>query len=214
MATEKNPSNILDHDVQETPDEEQKRQRTLTEKAADQYQQTLDKYFGRLSVLKRTIDYDVEGYKSQQHDTESLYVCKHRIDRSASQYMKYSDEFMQWLIRTNTRESLEEVDKHRIVDRTLRETVDSVLMDIRKELDRMDTKSTRSRSSRHSRHSRHSRSSTASTIMEIRVKAEAAKAALGFASEEAELKKSRAIVEEEAIKADAERKRKPIRDRY
>jgi len=188
--------------------ETEKRLRTLTEKAEQNYLQSVQNYNKKLTLLKRNVDYEIGTFKSEEHDIETLIVCKNRTETSVTKYLDIADEFAQYLRRTNTQDSIRELDTHRLTYTALEDSVNIVLREMRRMIDNM--METRSNKSRSSRSKSSAKSTTTSVMIRMKAKVEATKASLDFAAKEAELKKAHALVEEKAMKADAELQRQKL----
>lgn len=189
--------------------ETEKRLRTLTEKKTEQiYVQSVQNYNKKLALLEGNVDYEIGTFKSEEHKIETLIVCKYRTETSVNKYLDIADEFAQYLIRTNKQDSIRELDTHRLTYTALEDSVNIVLREMRRMIDNM--METRSNKSRSSRSKSSAKSTTTSVMIRIKAKAEATKVSLDFAAKEAELKKAHALVEEKAMKADAEIQRQKL----
>jgi hypothetical protein len=118
----------------------------LTAKAEEEYNLQVDKYREKLCRLKRNLDYEMDMYKTEEDCTsESLRVCRNRIENSMKNYARVTQEAAQYLQRKRTEESLKELESHRLAWETLRKPVDAILHEIdEKEQTLLEQKSTRS----------------------------------------------------------------------
>ncbi|XP_048768100.2 uncharacterized protein LOC125674828 [Ostrea edulis] len=153
-------------------------------------------------------------------------IVKESVMNLAHQYKQKSQEFCEYLQRTNTEDSQQEFFAHTVIlskvddkletvlnelDTVIKNISSKVCVDVHEKSGHDVPKSTTSRSSLSNKKSRTiTNSGSSSTLMKQRAKAEAAKAKLEFTMKEAELKKQQAKLEEEELFRKAENVRKSI----
>ena len=204
----------------------ERRMRTLTEGGEQAYHETIDKYNIKFSTAKRKLDYELEKCKSVPNAREELTELQNSIKETCDTFEKVCGEFVDYLQRTNTAESLVELDGVReartktiaIVKISLTEIVDKIkLLHDDKPIVakrtpshrslRLDRKSVTKRSTRSS-----TDSSSSSILLRQRAKAEAAKARLQFIEKKAELQKEMTLLDAKCDLAIAEAELKGIHD--
>lgn len=171
--------------------EEDKRVRTLKTKALEEYNQIVQKYQEKLCLLKRNVDYEIGMHESEEHMTvDTLSVCKNRVNCALTKYCNLAKEYEQFLERTYTEQSLNELQSLKFIWRALEDSAYCVLKEIE------ECKQNLMERLSHDDVSRANSAKTTSTSYssKMRAKAEAAKAALEFAAQEAQLKRAEAEV--------------------
>lgn len=98
-----------------------KRTRVLTEKGNETHTLQVMKFEKKLNELKHTIKEETLIFQELQDysDTIILHQCKRRTESSLSKFSLLSKEFIDYLYRTNTQESLTQAS----TERFLRDTV-------------------------------------------------------------------------------------------
>ena len=204
----------------------ERRLRNITEGGEQAYNETIDKYNIKFSVAKRKLYYELEKCKSVSNAREELTELQNSIKDTCDTFEKVCGEFVDYLQRNNTAESLVELDGVReartktiaIVKISLTEIVDKIkLLHDDKPLVtkrtpshrslRLDRKSVTKRSTRSS-----TDSSSSSILLRQRAKAEAAKARLQFIEKKAELQKEITLLDAKCDLAIAEAEFKGIHD--
>lgn len=184
--------------------EEAKRKHSLTRKARELFDSTIQKYGVRLSRVMQEIEDHLSAVHSTEADEQvhSIHVLKDAYRR----YLALSDEIREYLQRQNSDESAHELISHNLIAKTIRQRIESVLGSpptLRVyETESISHQSMTERNiARTSRKSKMSTMKSSASVILARQKAklEAARANMEFASREAELLKEKARLEAESI---------------
>ncbi|XP_061180594.1 uncharacterized protein LOC133189205 [Saccostrea echinata] len=201
------------------------------------YEQHVNKFCDKLRKLRKKLENEMKFSYNEltTGKTEILVILKESLLKLTQDYHNISEEFLNFLVRTNTEDSRREKAAQEVVISSLEQKVESILQEIDTIMEQdTDTKfspdsksklshdlkdnvslkgtarsvSGRSRSSRSSASRSTTSRSTTSMLLEQRVKAEAAKARLQFVQKASELKKEQARLDEQEKKSKAETLRK------
>ena len=200
--------------------ERERRIRTLTDKGQTQYMETVRNFTVKLAVSKSDVFLMSKNIDAYVNDLESLLGIKPQMIESGKLYESLCKEYLAFLCRTQTAESLAEVEK---ISKEISEFTERFSADLQKinnyikqlrESSEQDSESNsgsmtsrRSRASSKSSTKTHSSKAThASTAssekIRVRAKAEAAKVRAKFAEQEAKLLKEKTLLDEkQAIEA-------------
>lgn len=93
----------------------EKRFREFTERGQEMYEEHVHKYSQKLSSITAEINHYIEVVKSQEVSTYDIDQSKRILAELVKKYTELSDNFMSYLTRANTRESLRELSSHQLI---------------------------------------------------------------------------------------------------
>ncbi|XP_069106579.1 uncharacterized protein [Argopecten irradians] len=186
---------------------ESRRTRVLTEKAKEQYEQTLTKFKDKLSFAWGKCQSELDNVMCASDDNvENLKKVRLSLSIVYGGYCMISDEFTSYMDTINSAESQGEVAHHATNFKRSDFIVKNVLKQIDVKISSAEYETRSNRSSRYSDHSgrtsRHSdrisqHSNSSSDAARRRAKADAAKVRVAYVQKEAELCKHQAFIEQE-----------------
>jgi hypothetical protein len=197
--------------------EPQARFRTLTYKGEEHFKKQLEDRSARLTVAWTKVDSIIKAVDSCIKDAETLTVLQEKLEHYSSKHATQTQELLDFLRRTNTEESLEQMESFKFLHSGYCLLIDNTKSKIQNLLDDAQHKDLQENKTQ-SVHSRSDVSSEfhSSVLARKRAKAEAAKVTLEFAIKEAQLRKEQAcalekhLLEEATAKAAAARKKAEI----
>lgn len=194
--------------------EHSSRVRTLTEKGTELYNNTRSDFISKISSCSDNIDSLCKNIETYAHDLKSLNDLKTDLSHEASAYGMLCSDYINFLSRTNTRESLDEIDRMslKINDfecdiQTYQANIDTCIENLQAQAKATSVCQENATSKQDVQHeqindldsqakqSSHS-SSKSSAIARARAKAEAAKVRARYVEQEAKLLKQKAFIEE------------------
>ena len=193
---------------------ERRRIRTLTKSGQDHYEDLVKKYCTKLSRMQKDINTKIDIYYETGNDTKTVRSCKENLMTLRDNYSSLSKEFITFLTRQNTKESMSERCSHMLVasefDKDISDALKKmefyfIIHDIpeidnvaaRRDNDSHVSMHSGTHRSKRSRHSRGSSSASSSILMCTKAKAVAAKAKAKFIEQEVALKVEQARLQGE-----------------
>ncbi|XP_071098015.1 uncharacterized protein [Haliotis cracherodii] len=183
------------------------RLRTLTEKGSGMYKETKDAHCAKLAKAQQELKGILKACSQYQGDLKSLRLTERSLAQVHTHYCELSSAYIDFLRRTNTLDSNNDLDLHLQNYQVLKSEIEITgkLLDHHvREL--IDSSSYQSKSIM--RTSKSGLSNTSSSLASKRAKAEAARARAEYAVKEAEILKQRALLEEQQQLAAAHASRK------
>ena len=169
-----------------------------TEKGAEYFRAHCGVYQHKLCDIGAKLD---SVMQSQVNDISLLSLpeltqVESDLSKLFDQYQKVGNEYLEFLARHNTEQSVTEQSSHSFVRRSYAEKVMAVrrMLSCKANPVDMDARSSKSGKSRSSRQSQRTNSSV-STVVQKQLNAEAARARLKFIKRESELKRSAAAIQ-------------------
>ncbi|CAC5402025.1 unnamed protein product [Mytilus coruscus] len=188
--------------IMETP--ERKRIRKLKKKGLELYEKTKDAWVKKLAKTWTR----VETFFSQLAESDStltleqLKIMESDIVKLHTSYQSIFDDYIGFLLRTNSVESVEEMKLQTTIIKAHESAVEINLRQIDQyKKSRLEASTVRSQVSRLSRKSGSDISQSSSLLQRTHAKAEAARAKVLFAEEEIKIKKEHARLKEEEAKS-------------
>ncbi|KAL5007005.1 hypothetical protein ScPMuIL_015811 [Solemya velum] len=180
----------------------EKRIRSHTDKGAVYYEGIVNSHTSKLVQTRCDIDAVVDSVARKAKTESELLAHKEQLSELCNQYKEQSREFIEFLHHAHTAQSKQEVVSQELILSNVVAKVNSMFEQIHYMI-KHSQEETKSIPASHT--SGKSKSSSVSSILlQQRAKVEATKAALDFAKQEAELKRKKALIEEQAMKAKAE----------
>jgi hypothetical protein len=192
----------VEHELEGASGQTQRPTRTLSEKGLENYNEQRDK---RLSVLEKAkADLDLELSNATQHsDAGSLRQAGKDIVKLYDRYQTITADLLDFLARAKTDESKKLADVHTNIEGLYQSIVQTTVIAVDNHADRLlETASVTRHSSRASK-----ASNLSSTSAERRSRADAARFRAACAQKEAEIRRMRASIDEEAAMARITRRR-------
>ena len=94
---------------------ERRRIRTLTKSGQDHYEDLVKKYCTKLSRVQKDINTMIDIYYETGNDTKTVRSCKKNLMTLREKYSSLSKDFITFLTRQNTKESMSERRSHMLV---------------------------------------------------------------------------------------------------
>ena len=172
-----------------------RRLRTLTEKGIEIFENSEKEFCSKLEATWHDIDFLLESVSAPSSE-QALSNIHSEVTELYGKYCRLSTEYVDFLLQTNTRDSLKGVNSHKAMAEVLKGIVDRAHRQISNmKQQNLETSSRHSSVSRHSDH-RSKANSVASGVSSIlaskRAKAGAALARMKFVEEEASIVKRKA----------------------
>ncbi|XP_052817602.1 uncharacterized protein LOC128243724 isoform X1 [Mya arenaria] len=185
----------------------ERRLRKLTEKGEELFETNKNKYVNKLSQIKENIK-EIIRLLAEKPDAERTVILQYRYQLSEfrSAYETESNKYIQFLISTNTEDSLREKEAEIKIRGHLVDNVEQVMEEIKFSIQqqRWEIESARSSDS----HTSSVKSNVSSRLAKQKAKSEAAKATLAFKKRQIEIIKQKAVLEEEQIRTRAAAERR------
>ncbi|CAC5426069.1 unnamed protein product [Mytilus coruscus] len=191
-------------DIAAVEEDARRRIRTLTLKGQDHYEESRDWHTRRIKKFWSTVDAVIDTADSlKDNNLQEHQEVQRELTLHADQFSALCTIYLEFLMKNNTNESLQEKSYFETTFRGYRILIDASLRSLRhrisdalrKDTDRGSVKSSSSRSGAKTSSSRNS--SASSMYLKSKAKAEAAKVRLQYVQEEAELKKKQATLDEQ-----------------
>ena len=188
--------------------------RTLTKSGQDHYEDLVNKYSTKLSRVQKDINAMIDIYYETGNDTKTVRSCKENLMTLRDKYSSLSKDFITFLTRQNTKESMSERRSHMLVASEFDKDISDALKKMEfyfiiHDIPEIDNVAARrdnvshvsmhsgTHRSKRSRHSRGSSSASSSILMRTKAKAVAAKAKAKFIEQEVALKVEQARLQGE-----------------